>query len=97
MKATAVSEMVSFTAKGQIVIPRRTCRKFRIEKGAWAVVTATPEGILIQPMTSRAIARGSGLLKRKPGGKSFCERWAEHKREEIALEERRYGRGRSAR
>jgi bifunctional DNA-binding transcriptional regulator/antitoxin component of YhaV-PrlF toxin-antitoxin module len=97
MKATVHSKSVWFGAKGQIVIPRRTCREFRIEEGTWAMVTTTPEGILIKPMTSRAIARGLGPLKIKPGGRSFAERRAEHKREEIALEERKYGRGNSAR
>ena len=93
MKAKADSATISFTAKGQIVIPQRYRREFRIGAGTRAVVTATPEGILIKPLTSRAIARGFGLLKRNPDGKSFAERWAEHKREEIALEERKPGRG----
>lgn len=91
MKATADSKSVWFSAKGQIVIPRRTCWEFRIKEGTRAMVSATPEGILIQPMTSRAIARGLGPLKRKPGGKSFAQRRAEHKRAEIALEERKLG------
>jgi hypothetical protein len=36
-----------------------------------------------------AIRRAHGILKRprQPGEKSFAEEWAEHKREEIALEE----------
>jgi hypothetical protein len=33
------------------------------------------------------IKRARGILKRKPGGKSFDEEWAEHKREEIELEQ----------
>ena len=37
----------------------------------------------------RNINRGLGLLKRKPGEKPLAEEWAEHKREERELEERR--------
>jgi hypothetical protein len=37
-------------------------------------------------------ARLQGILKRKPGEKSFAIQWAEHKREELALEERKFGR-----
>lgn len=33
-----------------------------------------------------------GSLKRKPGEKRFAEEWAEHKREEKELEERRFQR-----
>ncbi len=81
------SETVWFTTKGQVVIPRRLRKEFHIEEGTRAVVTATPEGILIKPVTSWAIERGFGLLKRK-AGKSFAEEWAEHKRQERELEDR---------
>lgn len=56
--------------------------------GTRAVLTATPDGILIQPATRSAINRAGGILKRPPGAKSLAEEWAEHKREEIELEER---------
>jgi hypothetical protein len=39
-----------------------------------------------------AIRRSYGMLKRKPGAKSFAEEWAEHKREEMELEEAKYAR-----
>ena len=53
------------------------------------VVSAeTPEGILLKPVTRWAIERGFGLLKRKPGRKSFTEEWAEHKRKERELEDK---------
>jgi len=38
------------------------------------------------------ILRGYGLLKRKPGDKSFEEERAEYKREELALEEAKFAR-----
>lgn len=37
-----------------------------------------------------------GIFKRKPGDKPFAEEWAEYKREEKELEERRYQRLSSA-
>ena len=63
-------------------------KQFHIEDGTKAVVQATPEGILLKPVTRWAIERGFGLLKRKPGDKSFDEEWAEHKREEKELEDK---------
>jgi hypothetical protein len=35
-----------------------------------------------------AIKRCRGILKPKPGEKPFAEQWAEHKREEMELEDR---------
>ncbi|MFM2295550.1 MAG: Antidote-toxin recognition MazE, bacterial antitoxin [Verrucomicrobiota bacterium] len=88
MIATLKMDTVSFGTKGQVVIPRRLRREFEIESGTKAVVQATPEGILIKPVTRWAIERGFGLLKRKPGAKSFAEEWAAHKLEERALEDK---------
>ena len=88
MSTPAVSATVWFTTKGQVVIPRRLRKEFQIEDGTRAVVTATPEGILLKPVTKWSIDRGFGLLKRKPGGKSFAEEWAEHKRVERELEDK---------
>jgi len=88
MNATEKAETVWFTTKGQVVIPLRLRKQFQIEDGTKAVVQATPEGILLKPVTSWAIERGFGLLKRKPGGKPLAEEWAEHKREERKLEDK---------
>ncbi len=81
---------VWFTSKGQVVIPARLRREFHIENGTRAVVQSTPEGILLKPVTKHAISRLRGILKRKPGGKTFAEEWAEHTSEEKALEEAKY-------
>lgn len=97
MPAAATSETVWFTTKGQVVIPRRIRKEFQIEEGTRAVVTVTPDGILIKPVTSWAIERGFGLLRRKPGEKPFAAEWAEQKREERELEERKYVRSTGAR
>lgn len=90
---TTKAETVYFSSKGQVVIPRRLRREFAIEEGTKAMVIGTPEGILLKPVSKWAIHRGFGLLKRKPGDKPFAEEWAEHKREELKLEEAKYARG----
>jgi AbrB family looped-hinge helix DNA binding protein len=87
MNTTLKSDTVWFTTKGQVVIPARLRKQFHIENGTRAIVTATEEGILLKPVTRHAIDRLHGILKRKPGAKSFAEEWAEHKREEREREE----------
>jgi AbrB family looped-hinge helix DNA binding protein len=91
MSPTEKLETVWFTTKGQVVIPLRLRKQFDIEDGTKAVVQATPEGILLKPMTAALIKRGRGILKRAPGGKPLREDWAEHKRQERALEGRHAG------
>ena len=86
------SDAVSFSVKGQVVIPRRLRREFGIEEGTRAIVQATSEGILLKPVTKARIRRLRGILKRKPGAKSLAQEWAEYKAEEKALEEARYAR-----
>ena len=92
MSNAAKSDSVWFTTKGQIVIPMWLRKQFQIEDGTKAMIQATPEGILLKPVTAVTIRRLRGILKRKPGDKPFAEQWAKHKREEIALEEAKYAR-----
>jgi AbrB family looped-hinge helix DNA binding protein len=87
LHATKV-ETVYFSVKGQVVIPRRLRREFDIEEGTRAMVVATPEGILLKPVTAALIKRGRGILKRKPGQKPLAQEWAEYKKGEKDLEER---------
>jgi AbrB family looped-hinge helix DNA binding protein len=84
-------ETVWFTTKGQVVIPRRLRKQFDIEDGTKAVVQATPEGILLKPVTAALIRRGRGILKRTQGGNSPTEERAEHKKRERELEDRHAG------
>ena len=91
MSTTEKPEAVWFTTKGQIVIPLRLRKQFDIEDGTKAVVQATPEGILLKPMTAALIKRGRGILKRSPGGRPLSEDWSEHKKQERALEGRHAG------
>ncbi len=89
MRSAAKSDSVWFTTKGQVVIPLKFRREFHIEDGTKAIIQTTPEGILLKPVTAVTIRRLKGILKRKPGDKPFAEQWADHKREERELEERR--------
>jgi AbrB family looped-hinge helix DNA binding protein len=89
---TDKADTVRFTTKGQVVIPLRLRKLFHIQDGTRAIVTASEQGILLKPVTRHAIDRLRGILKRKPGEKPFAEEWAEHKRREKELEERKYGR-----
>ena len=92
MNVTEKSNTVWFTTKGQVVIPLRLRKQFQIEDGTKAVVQATPEGILLKPVTAATIRKLRGILKRKLGDKPFAKEWAEHKREEMELEEAKYAR-----
>ena len=82
------TDSVWFTTKGQVVIPAWLRKQFDIEDGTKAVVQATPEGILLKPVTAALIKRGRGILKRRPGDKPLAEEWAEHKKQEKELEDR---------
>ena len=92
MNTTSQADTVWFTTKGQVVIPLRLRKLYHIEDGTRAIVTATDEGILLQPVTAVMIERGFGLLKRKPGDKPLAEEWPEHKRDEREREEAKYAR-----
>lgn len=84
---------VRFTTKGQVVIPAKLRQKYHITEGTHAVVEETAEGLLLRPVTTWAIKRARGLAKSNSTGKStFAQDWANHKREEIDLEEAKYAR-----
>ena len=88
MSTTKKIDSVWFTTKGQVVIPAWLRKEFHIEDGTKAVVQATPEGILLKPVTAALIKRGRGIIKRKPGDQLLAEEWATHQKEEKELEER---------
>jgi AbrB family looped-hinge helix DNA binding protein len=89
--ASPEPQTVRFTTKGQVVIPLRLRREFQIEEGTRAVVEATPNGILLKPVTAVALRRARGMLKRRPGQKPLAAEWAEHKQEERELEGAKHG------
>ena len=82
------TDSVWFSTKGQVVIPAWLRKQFHIEDGTKAVVQATPDGILLKPVTAALIKRGRGILKRPPGTQPLAEQWAEHKKQEKELENR---------
>ncbi len=91
MNGTVKSHSVWFTTKGQVVIPAWLRKQFQIEEGTRAVVQATPDGILLKPVTPALIKRGRGILNRTLSGRPFAEEWAEHRKQEQALEDRHAG------
>ena len=78
MNPTTKADIVCFSVKGQVVIPRRLRKEFEIEEGTRAHVTATPDGILIRPITRAYIRSLRGSLKQYP----LLETLREMKREE---------------
>jgi AbrB family looped-hinge helix DNA binding protein len=63
MKNSTNNQTVSFTRKGQIVIPRKIRREFEIEEGTQAVVQTTSDGILLKPITGKYIRSLRGKYK----------------------------------
>ena len=69
MLTTLKPDTVSFGTKGQVVIPRKLRKEFEIEDGTKATVVATPEGILLKPITRayirslRGSLKGTGVMK----------------------------------
>ena len=63
MNAGTKADTVYFSVKGQVVIPRWLHRQFEIEEGTRAHVMATPQGILIKPVTRAYIKSLRGSLK----------------------------------
>jgi len=78
MNVVTKPETVYFSIKGQVVIPRRLRREFEIEEGTKATVVATPEGLLLKPITRTYIKSLRGSLK---GTKAMEIFQAERKRE----------------
>jgi AbrB family looped-hinge helix DNA binding protein len=73
MNVATKAESVYFSVKGQVVIPRRLRKEFEIEEGTRAYVQATPEGILIKPLTQKFIRSLRGSLKGKGVLKAMME------------------------
>jgi AbrB family looped-hinge helix DNA binding protein len=78
MSTATKIETVYFSIKGQVVIPRRLRKEFEIEEGTRAYVQATPQGILIKPLTVKHIRNLRGSLKGSKAMEMFA---SERKRE----------------
>jgi AbrB family looped-hinge helix DNA binding protein len=81
MSLTTRSDSVQFTSKGQVVVPIWLRRRFGIEEGTRASITATEEGILLKPITRTYIKGLRGKYKHLP----LMETLAEDRKRERAL------------
>lgn len=57
------SEIVSFSVKGQIVIPRKLRKQLEIEDGTRALVYIEDDKIVLKPLTERHVRSLRTLLK----------------------------------
>ena len=57
------SEIVSFSVKGQIVIPRKIRKALEIEDGTRALVYIEDNKIILKPLTERHVRSLRNLLK----------------------------------
>ena len=80
------------TSKGQLVVPSRIRRRFGIKPGTRVAFVEDGDSLIFQPVTREYIHSLRGKIKLKTGGKPFAEWWAEQKREEMELEERKFQR-----
>ncbi len=86
MRIATKSQVVSVTSKGQVVIPLRLRKEYEIKEGTKVIVTATPDGILLRPVTGAAVRYGYGILKRTPREESLADEWRQHKTRDRELE-----------
>jgi AbrB family looped-hinge helix DNA binding protein len=73
MQTATKTDTVYFSIKGQVVIPRWLRKEFEIEEGTRAHVQATPQGILLKPVTRAYIRSLRGSLKGRGVMKALLE------------------------
>jgi AbrB family looped-hinge helix DNA binding protein len=78
MKATDKADTISFSVKGQVVIPQWLRKQFAIEDGTRALVYKEDDHIVLKPITAQHYKRLRGSLK---GTKAMDVFMAERKRE----------------
>src|SRR6476646_3994271 len=78
MNPTPKTDTVSFTVKGQVVIPRWLRKDFEINEGTRAVVYKQNDHIVLKPLTAQHYRRLRGSLK---GTKAMDVFMSERKRE----------------
>ena len=61
------------TAKGQVVIPAKLRRKYRLEAGTQLRILDTGDGILLKPVTEQTVNDLKGILKGKGGLMTLVE------------------------
>ena len=78
MKTTHKTDTITFSAKGQVVVPRWLRREFEIEEDTRALIYQEDDSIVIKPMTAKRYEALQGCLKGTDAMKVFME---ERKRE----------------
>jgi len=73
MKTANKTDMIRFTVKGQVVIPRWLRKEFDIEEGTRALVYPEGDAIVLKPITPRHIRKLRGSLKGSGVLKSLME------------------------
>jgi len=63
MKATHRTDTISFSVKGQVVIPHWLRKEFEIEAGTRALVYQDGDRIVLKPLTPQQIKRLRGSLR----------------------------------
>ena len=63
MNSNPPLETVSFSVKGQLVIPRRIRKHFEIEEGTRALIYIEGDRIVLKPLTKQHLRAVRGLLK----------------------------------
>ncbi|MFZ4681400.1 MAG: AbrB/MazE/SpoVT family DNA-binding domain-containing protein [Terrimicrobiaceae bacterium] len=87
MKLEKKSDTITFTTKGQVVIPRWLRTQFEIQEGTKASVTATRDGILLKPITRATIHNLMGKYASLKTGTKELE--AERRRDRSKEDEAR--------
>lgn len=81
MKTAQKTDTVSFSVKGQVVIPRWLRREFEIEEGTRALVYPEGDHIALKPVTPKYIRSLRGSLK----GTGVLKALMEDRRQERVL------------
>ena len=83
-------ETASVTSKGQLVIPARLRRKYRIESGTKILFMERDNEILIQPITKEYVRSVCGIFKSKTSATQALlkERALDRRREEDKFAKR---------
>lgn len=63
MREAIRKNTVTFTTKGQVVIPSWLRKEYEIKEGTLATIHPIKEGILLKPITTKQIKRLRGSLR----------------------------------
>ncbi len=89
MKTTQINDAVSFSVKGQVVIPRRLRKEFCIEEGTRALVYREDDHIVLMPMSAKRYNALQGCLK----GTGVMKVFMDERKRERELQNGRQGVG----